>query len=137
MYRRILRSSAALVAVSIIAAFAPASAKDYSAQLQQVAKTLNTTLPRMVDNGTRLDHTEAGPGNTFTYDYTLVPIASTSALAPKFAAAARNFVLSRACHDPSVMRMLKLGVEMHYVYRGNDGGVITSFGIHASDCGSA
>lgn len=135
-YRRTLINSVAVVAVSIAAALSPASAKDLSAQLQQMATAVNAQLPKMMDKITRLDHLEAGPGNTLTYDFTLVPFASDAATAQKFAAAAPQYVTGRACSNPSVTRLLKMGVTMDYVYKGNDGKEITSFAIHASDCGS-
>lgn len=135
--RRILHAGVALVAVCVAAAFAPASAKDYSAQLQNVAATLNAHLPRQLDKATRLDHTEAGPGNTFTYDFTLVSIASGTPKAQKVASAVRGYVLDRACHNPSVTNMLDMGVTMRYVYRGSDGGQVASFALHAADCSGA
>ena len=136
-YRRTLYSGAAAIAVCIAAAFSPASAKDLGKQLQQMATAVNAQLPKMMDKVTRLDHTEAGPGNTFTYDFTLVSFASTSSKAHKFASVASQYVTGRACGNPSVVHMLKMGVTMHYVYRGKDGKQITAFAIHASDCGSS
>ena len=135
--RRIPYACTALVAVCLVAAFSPASAKDYSAQLKQVAKSVNAKLPTMVDKATRLDHIEAGPGNNLAYDFTLVSYEAGSAKAKKIAANVRTSVINRACQKPATLNMLKMGVTMHYVYRGKDGGQIAEFAIKAGDCGSA
>lgn len=40
--------------------------------LERDAENLNKTLPEIVSEGVRLDATEAGPGNFFTYIYTVI-----------------------------------------------------------------
>jgi hypothetical protein len=42
------------------------------ASLERDAENLNRTLPEIVSEGIRLDATEAGPGNSFTYIYTVI-----------------------------------------------------------------
>lgn len=42
------------------------------ASLERDAENLNRTLPEMVSEGVRLDATKAGPGNAFTYIYTVI-----------------------------------------------------------------
>jgi hypothetical protein len=44
----------------------------FDEQLMQVSQEINKHCPFMIDQDTRLDNTIGGPGNSFTYNYTLV-----------------------------------------------------------------
>src|SRR5213594_3103476 len=48
------------------------SAGSVDKMLMQAASETNKSLPMMLDKETRLDATVAGPGNRFTYSYSLV-----------------------------------------------------------------
>ncbi len=50
----------------------PVDQESVIASLERDAENLNKTLPEIVSEGVRLDATEAGPGNLFTYIYTVI-----------------------------------------------------------------
>ena len=47
-------------------------------ELTQAANGVNASTPRMIDNMTRLDGAQAGPGTLFTYEYTLINIRAST-----------------------------------------------------------
>ena len=50
----------------------PVDQESVIASLERDAENVNKTLPEIVSQGVRLDATEAGPGNSFTYIYTVI-----------------------------------------------------------------
>lgn len=50
----------------------PVDQESVIASLERDAKNLNKTLPEVVSEGIQLDTTEVGPGNSFTYVYTVI-----------------------------------------------------------------
>jgi len=50
----------------------PLDQESIIASLESDAENLNKTLPEIVSEGVRLDTTEVGPGNSFTYIYTVI-----------------------------------------------------------------
>ncbi len=49
-----------------------ANERDIEAWLHELSNNLNAQLPRLVDQDVRLDTTFAGPGNRFSYIYTML-----------------------------------------------------------------
>lgn len=78
--------------------------------LQSVSAEVNQTLPKQVDQVTRLDRTLAGPGKNFSYRYTLLTDARID-----FAVLDRN--LTRAvCRGNRLKALFDRGVTVHWLY---------------------
>jgi protein TonB len=98
------------------------------------SKKINPTLPRMIDEETRLDTSAAGPGKVFTYFYTLISHASSDFDAKEFSEAIAPDMKKDACSDKNVHRLLQDGVVINYVFRGNDGKEIARLATTFADC---
>lgn len=110
---------------------------------QQLAKKIadiveleNKSLPRMVDNVTRLDSVKANPGAQITYFYTLPQYASTEVSSQWVATEGKLKVAKGVCTDANLQPILASGATLMYVYKGNDGIYINQFQVTQDDCQS-
>lgn len=110
-------------------------APNVEATLQQVATQINAQLPRMLDQETRMDEARSGPGKTLTYFYTLTSYDSREVDHQSALSAIEPGVRRRECNSSKMRVLFTSGVTAQFVYRGNDGGEITSFAISPADCG--
>tara|TARA_B110001454_G_scaffold199186_1_gene203777 strand:- start:1027 stop:1506 length:480 start_codon:yes stop_codon:yes gene_type:complete len=105
--------------------------------LVKVVDQINKQLPMTVDRDTRWDSTQAGPGRSFTYYYTIVTARATEMDATDFYRAMSSHLRNSVCTSPDMQVFFKNGVTVAYSYRGNDGRHVTKVSITPHDCGIA
>jgi hypothetical protein len=109
------------------------SAKDDKNDLNNVARAINATAPKMVDEATRLDSATAGPDRRLTYNLTLVSqkaqdidrVAWKQNVVPKIRA---NMIQTQGMHT-----MLAAGVTVVSRYSSSDGVFIDEIVIKPED----
>ncbi len=102
--------------------------------IAEIVKSANANLPTMVDNQTRLDKVESGPGELLTYLYTLPFHASTDVSGYWITSEVQPKVTRDVCDTPVLRRLLANGATLVYAYKGKDGVDINKFRITDSDC---
>ena len=106
-------------------------------ELTQAANGVNASTPRMIDNITRLDGAQAGPGTLFTYEYTLTNI-SASLLSPAALATLRQRlsadVRQTVCRGAVLQPLLRIGAVIRFDYRDRDGQELALASISSADC---
>lgn len=118
-----------------IAARAPAPI--LKQELTEAANSVNATAPRMIDGVTRLDGAHAGPGSSFTYEYTLTNMrvarlspASLETLRWRLSAHVRQAV----CRGTALQPMLRTGTTVRFHYRDQDGREVATVAVSSADC---
>lgn len=106
-------------------------------ELTQAANGVNASTPRMIDNITRLDGAQAGPGTLFTYEYTLTNI-SASMLSPASLATLRQRlsadVRQTVCGGTALQALLRAGAVIRFDYHDRDGRELTLASVASADC---
>ncbi len=106
----------------------------FAATLSRDAETLNTTLPEMVSEGIRLDRVAAGPGNSFTYNYTV----TDQEIAQNISGSGDRLNELRAQLHERVCTMMpdyrENGTLVKYSLRNNDGAIIAEVSINPRGC---
>lgn len=92
-------------------------------ELFTAERRINSMVPQMLGDDTRLDGAKAGPGNRITYIYTLVSVKASevdpSVWRNKTAAIRQNMK-----QTPATRSMFESGTTVVFRYRGIDGGLI-------------
>lgn len=101
----------------------------------KAAEQANARGPVMVDEDTRWDSTEAGPGARITYFYTFPSYSSREIDREHLLANLRPEVVELACASKEMKPSLEYGATYVYTYRGNDGEDILRFELNRRDCG--
>ena len=112
-----------------------ALAPDKDAELVELSRKLNTSLPSMVDAETRLDQTSAALGQQCSYYYTFANHPSTNIDLGKLLATLGPLMHERVCKTPETRALLKDGVTLNYIDRGNDNVELTRLAYTLKDCG--
>jgi hypothetical protein len=103
--------------------------------INEVVTAVNSASPKMLDDETRLDGAEAGPGIALTYLYTLVSVDSRSSEVNR---EARTEMLTRIrsqyCRGDSLKRFREASVPVHYKYRDRNGLPFTELAVSPADC---
>ena len=102
-------------------------------QLVQLSNQLNAGLPKQVDQETRLDTTLPGPGNRFTYLYTLVNVSSTNFERAEFEGRMKPMLLNAYKTHQMMQGFRKAQVELHYSYRDRDGNEVATIVVSPKD----
>ena len=89
--------------------------------LLQAANETNKTLPMMVDRDTRLDATVAGPGNRFTYSYTLVNYSKQNVDIPSLKKYLQPRLLANYKSHDQMKSFRENHVDLNYEYKDKDG----------------
>lgn len=105
--------------------------------LRQMADQLNAKMPMTVDRDTRLDNILAGPGARFTYNYTIVSVASRDMDRRNLVNFLQTNVKSGACSNPDMQIFFKTKITVGYSYRASDGVFIGKLDVSPKDCGYA
>lgn len=100
-------------------------------RIRNEADRINPTLPKMVDQITRLDHVAAGPGNRITYDYTLMT-AGPAAMSPDKIEQYRRTITDKACSTLAEFR--RNGTLMIYRYKSQNGEDVAEIQVPTADC---
>ena len=140
----VLAAAAALLALSLHGqhdrtryTIARAPVGTLQQDLTQAANGVNASTPRMIDNITRLDGAQAGPGTLFTYEYSLTNI-SASLLSPAALATLRQRlsadVRQTVCSGVVLQPLLRIGAVIRFDYRDRDGQELTLASVSSADC---
>jgi hypothetical protein len=101
-------------------------------RLVMLASKINETLPRMIDQFTRLDST-TGTVNTFHFNYTLVN--ETGSSGKKIKKALEDSVVKNMCTSKDMLvNFIRKKVTVTFSYFGNDKVKITEFSVSPSQC---
>jgi len=88
--------------------------------LMKTAQEINKNCPMMIDKDTRLDTTLGGPGNRFTYYYTLINYGADDLDTEKFISLMKPRLLNNVKTNKDMETFRKKNVEIVYVYRSKD-----------------
>ncbi|HXY58384.1 MAG TPA: hypothetical protein VEH76_07370 [Methylocystis sp.] len=125
----------ALFAAGVLFSGGNSASKDpLEAVLVAEAAAVNATLPEMVSENVRLDKTAAGPGNAFTYFYTLTDDASAKEIAINSVRGdeLRVQLTERVC--TMMPEVKKRGTYVIYSFRDNAGAAVAEVRIKAKEC---
>ena len=102
--------------------------------LARDAERLNRTLPEMVSEGIRLDKTSAGPGNSFTYIYTVVddPMAESIPGSGGRLNELRLQLHERVC--TMMPEYAENGTVVNYLLKDNSGAILARISVDPKDC---
>ncbi len=89
-------------------------------------RTANESLPVMLDDDTRLERIEGGPGNRMTYHCTLVKYSSEQLPKELFDKEIAPIIKKNNLSNYSLLTYFRKGITVIYSYKGNDG-------VHISD----
>lgn len=101
--------------------------------MMNVASDMNKTLPIMVDKATRLDNTIAGPGNKFSYFFSLVEFAKADVDIEHFRQKMRPKLIAAYRSSPQMKSFRDHNVVLDYQYRDKAGEFICNLVITTKD----
>lgn len=101
----------------------------------RAAVQLNEKGPVMVDEETRWDRSEAGPGPRLTYFYTFPNYSSDGITREWLLENLQPDITGNVCRNEEMKPSLQYGGTYVYVFAGNDGVEIARFEINRNDCG--
>ena len=97
---------------------------------------VNLEAPNMVDEETRLERAEAGPGALVTFHYTFINYDGGDF--PEDAAAEmRSDLMNHTCTTAELRKTLDGGLKYNYVYANNVGATVASVSVSAEICNAA
>lgn len=102
--------------------------------MKTAAEELNKQTPMMVDNDTRLDAAEDGPGLRFTYLYTLVNYSVSEIDVEEFRNNLAPNIRKAVCENPELAVFYRNDVTVVYVYRDKNGMDVTEIEVPPTDC---
>lgn len=100
----------------------------------KVADEFNAKGPVMMDEHTRLERTEVGPGARITYHYSLPGYAAAELAEINFLDSITPELTSGLCDDKDVRTTLKQGATYSFIYVGNDKVEIARLDVTAANC---
>ena len=103
--------------------------------LSETAANLNRSLPKEVDAETRWDRVTPGPGIGLTYSYTLIKQEAGKVDLEQFNSAMQVLLRKAVCGRAGMRELMKNGVKLAYVYRGNDGRFVSLLEVVDPRCG--
>lgn len=101
----------------------------------KAAAQINRTLPKMIDEDTRLDKVTVGPGARTVYHYSSPKHTSRDFDGALLRATLRPDTMLKVCAAREMKKSLQYGGVYAYSYSGNDGIKIVEFEIDRNDCG--
>lgn len=97
---------------------------------------VNLEAPNMVDEETRLERAEAGPGALVTFNYTFINYDGGDF--PEDAVAEmRSDLMNHTCTDAELRKTLNGGLKYDYVYANKVGDTVASVSVSAASCSEA
>lgn len=97
---------------------------------QESVKEINDRGSVMIDEHTRLDRSEIGPGIGITYFYTFPLLSSNDINVSQF----QKMITSKVCSNKDMQPSLKHGATYKYVYHDANAQEVANFSISAKDC---
>jgi hypothetical protein len=139
-----------IIGIIIVAAFASQigkvvgnnAANSYSSSKQdselegillKTSKQINSQLPMMVDDETRLELTLVA-GKNMSYKYTMINYKADEFSNNEFSKELRKLLIRNQCSTENTKKLLKYGIKYNYMYFDKDGVMITSENISKKDC---
>lgn len=104
--------------------------------LRKTSRELNISLPRMIDQHTRFDHTNT-VGNTLIYNYTLVNHLKSAFQVDIFMDVIEKQIVRTACTARPLLDLLNKGSVLRYVYRDREGTPVGRIEVDQGDCSEA
>ena len=101
----------------------------------KAAAQINRTLPKMIDEDTRVDNVTVGPGARMVYHYTFPKYVSRDIDATWLSTTLRPDTMLKVCASREMKKSLQYGGVYAYSYSGNDRIKIAEFEIGRDDCG--
>jgi hypothetical protein len=101
-----------------------------------MASAINKDGPRMVRSNTRFDDVRAGPGLTFTYDYTMTALRRSELDAhelAQFKDAEQKRLVTAAC-EGRLAYMLGIATTLRAHYIDRDGSDLGTVEVSRTDC---
>lgn len=101
--------------------------------LKEAAEKMNASPNQMMDDDTRLDHVEAGPGKRITYNYTLVRVSKANVNIPELQKAMREQIIANYKTSSQMEHFRRANVEMAYRYKDKAGEPIFELMVSPKD----
>ncbi|MDA9297942.1 hypothetical protein N9Q31_03180 [Pseudomonadales bacterium] len=102
--------------------------------LAETAYQMNSYLPMMIDDSTRLDKIELGEGAMLVHRHTLTGFDAREISQQDISTYFRPEVIEKLCKDSTFISSLELGGFYVYHYSGKNGDNIGQFEVAADDC---
>jgi hypothetical protein len=102
--------------------------------LAETAYQMNSYLPMMIDDSTRLDKIELGEGAMLVHRYTLTGFDAREISQQDISTYFRPEVIEKLCKDSTFISSLELGGVYVYHYSDKNGDNIGQFEVAADDC---
>ena len=102
--------------------------------LTETSKKINSQLPIMVDQETRLDTTICY-GTQMYYKYTMVNYSKNDLDTEAFQNEMTTMLAKNQCNNENMVKMLRMGVTYYYNYFDKNGILIATINISKKNCG--
>lgn len=133
----VLGTIAVVTAIAVALAFLSCSKGDPDARiggaLQEAADQMNQTHGKMVDDDTRLDHVDAGPGKKMTYTFTIVKHQKGDLNLVTLQKVLRTQLISNYKTKEEMKTLREYNVELCYRYKDKDGEFLFETDITPAD----
>jgi len=106
---------------------------DSDSALREEIRLINNSLPSMIDDYTRLDHTSL-QGRDIYYDYTLTRAEVENIDISNFTSAISAKLKTTQCTTSETRALLDEGRKLVYTYRDKSGSPVTKIVVENSDC---
>jgi uncharacterized membrane protein YeaQ/YmgE (transglycosylase-associated protein family) len=123
-----------LASIGEMGRLAKAGPEEAQRMLAESAQRMNSRLPRMIDEATRLEKVVAGPGKRLTYLYTITDAPASEYSWAQLADPLRQQLVAQLCGNRQTRDILSKEIVIGQQYSGNDGRLIGSLALAASDC---
>jgi hypothetical protein len=120
------------------AALVPSSTATIDSVALAASQDINRKAPMVIDSETRLDSTMVA-NRVFTYKFTLINHAGKGvpqAEIDTIETTDKKRIINLDCSTPSMRNILDRGLDLSYLYYGNDGVLISTIAVRKSDCTS-
>ena len=102
-------------------------------ELKSTSQQMNRGCPVMVDKETRLDNTAGGPGNTFTYSFTLVNYGVDEINVQALRETMKPYLVNTVKSNPAMNLFRANGVTIVYKYRDKRGRPVMDIALRPQD----
>lgn len=109
------------------------NSSSFNDNLMKASEEINTQCPIMVDKETRLDNTLGGPGNRFTYNYSLINYHKEELDAQELINAMKPQLLNNVKINKELALFRDNKVEMIYVYNDKKGKEVARINIDPAE----
>jgi len=138
MNRAMLVTSATLLLMGLavaptLAQPGPPTALSIETELRSTSQQMNRGCPVMVDKETRLDNTAGGPGNMFTYSFTLVNYGVEEINVSALRETMRPHLVNMIRSNPAMNLFRRNGVTIVYKYRDKQGRPVMDIALRPQD----